>query len=396
MKKNYMEDNNSNKRKQKIDISVVLSFVVAIFAIVSLLACGISEVSYAADTASYPDPDFNMYKKYCSDGQYLKVVGYNSKDTTENLEVPLSYSSKSYNWSDLLLGLEHNKDTYFDSEYFYDSEITDDAVLYILSKSPSEGVNYLGLNYNGIEYVNAWVVQTALWVYLNEKDPDNPQFTDDELSVIKNIDQISVPGDSSYTTDLTFSEGLYKYVSQLITDAKKANYNKPITVSKENDNITLVSDANVYQTSVITVDGGGLLSYDIKLSGIDGVYAVDENGNKLETTNVALGTKFYVRIPKDKVIEKTQTLNISVTGHFEVLSGNAYYTPSLKPFKYYQKIAKLSKTTKDENSGVSIEIIGTPNTGMTTAQTIYFIGLIVLLCGVGIIYVNIKLVESKQ
>ena len=36
-----------------------------------------------------------------------------------------------------------------------------------------------------------------------------------------------------------------------------------------------------------------------------------------------------------------------------------------------------------------------PDTGMTTAQTIYFIGLIVLLCGVGIIYANAKPVEEK-
>ena len=33
---------------------------------------------------------------------------------------------------------------------------------------------------------------------------------------------------------------------------------------------------------------------------------------------------------------------------------------------------------------------------MNTAQTIYFIGLIVLLCGVGIVYANVKPVEAKQ
>ena len=32
---------------------------------------------------------------------------------------------------------------------------------------------------------------------------------------------------------------------------------------------------------------------------------------------------------------------------------------------------------------------------MSTAQTIYFIGLIVLLCGVGIVYANAKPAESK-
>ena len=36
-----------------------------------------------------------------------------------------------------------------------------------------------------------------------------------------------------------------------------------------------------------------------------------------------------------------------------------------------------------------------PDTGMTTAQTIYFIGLIILLSGVGIIYATAKPQEQN-
>ena len=36
-----------------------------------------------------------------------------------------------------------------------------------------------------------------------------------------------------------------------------------------------------------------------------------------------------------------------------------------------------------------------PDTGVTAAQTIYFIGLIILLSGVGIIYANVKPAENK-
>lgn len=46
--------------------------------------------------------------------------------------------------------------------------------------------------------------------------------------------------------------------------------------------------------------------------------------------------------------------------------------------------------------GDGFNLVGSPDTGMNAAQTIYFIGLIVLLCGVGIVYANTKPVESKQ
>ena len=61
-----------------------------------------------------------------------------------------------------------------------------------------------------------------------------------------------------------------------------------------------------------------------------------------------------------------------------------------------QKVVTVTGATKDVSSGTEVEFIGTPNTGMNAAQTIYFIGLIILLCGVGIVYANARPVKSKQ
>ena len=51
MEKIYMEENKN--RKRVIDGSVVLSFVVAAFAIFSLVAVGFNQISYAAVFALY-------------------------------------------------------------------------------------------------------------------------------------------------------------------------------------------------------------------------------------------------------------------------------------------------------------------------------------------------------
>ena len=75
-----------------------------------------------------------------------------------------------------------------------------------------------------------------------------------------------------------------------------------------------------------------------------------------------------------------------------MLEGN-YYTANSGE---YQKVVTVTGTTKHFSNGVSFEVAPSPNTGVNKAQTIYFIGLVVLLCGIGIVYANAKPSESKQ
>ena len=71
MEKIYMEGNkNKSKKKSVIDGTVVLSFAVAIFAIVSLVAFGINQISYAAPTS----PTGESFTFYASDHGFSSVV----------------------------------------------------------------------------------------------------------------------------------------------------------------------------------------------------------------------------------------------------------------------------------------------------------------------------------
>ena len=63
-----------------------------------------------------------------------------------------------------------------------------------------------------------------------------------------------------------------------------------------------------------------------------------------------------------------------------------------------QTIASVASIANNVNKGAEISLNYTPrvpDTGMSTAQTVYFVGLIILLSGVGIIYANVKPEESK-
>ena len=64
-----------------------------------------------------------------------------------------------------------------------------------------------------------------------------------------------------------------------------------------------------------------------------------------------------------------------------------------------QKVAFVGTVTQHINKGIVIPFdidVPTEDTGITAAQSVYFIGLIILLAGVGIIYANIKPREVKE
>ena len=76
------------------------------------------------------------------------------------------------------------------------------------------------------------------------------------------------------------------------------------------------------------------------------------------------------------------------------MKGTTYTTPNQNG-QVMQKVVTVTGSVIDVPSSTSVQVVGAPDTGMSTAQTIFFIGLIVLLCGVGIVYANAKPVQDK-
>lgn len=384
-----MEENKNNKkRKNVVDVSVVLSFVVAIFAVFSLVACGFDQVSYAAPVTG---DQLTFYKGEVDDQQVF-AVSYNA-DNTKTFQVPLYYSDAEM--KNAIFCIEHKNDnTVTGAVYNKGNVISDYGLLYLLNNS---FVNDKTIVTGGNKYAEAWVTQVAIWVYLYEKYPSVAANAIDaeELAAIQSATQIKVPTVVDGSADINFgTTNLYTtYVRPLVDAAKAASNVKKLNVNKESDDIAKTSDGKFYQTAAISVVGnpsGDMNGYDIKLNGISGAIAVDESGKEI-SANVASGTKFYVRIPVDKVTEEAQTLEINVVGHFKTLTGHEYNAVEGSR----QKIVSVTGDVMNVSGGTSIEVVGAPDTGMNTAQTIYFIGLIVLLCGVGIIYANAKPVQNQ-
>ena len=398
MEKIYVEEKSQIKQTSKF--SVMLSFCVAIFAMFSIAVFGIANIqgngiSYAASPTG---EDLTFYK-WENPGQMNVFVDARVNGSIV-YSVPLYYSDVNHT-NPVFCVERNNPNTQTGTTYTKNSEIDDYGLLYLLNNSFANGVRVL--DGNDDDAFESFITQTAIWLYLYEKGDSQNTFTAEEIADLKRANELSyvIPGQIQETTyPLSAGTSVYDVVKALVDDARTASSERKLNVSKASDEFVKSEDGTVYRTSLITVSGSNLINYSVELTlnngtgSTDGINLIDENGQTLQKTDIPVGTKFYVTIPADMVTTTEQSLRISVTGKFNYLTGNYYVAPSNGD--PYQKIVSVTGTTRNDSAYIDYVFVGAPDTGMNKAQTVYFVGLIVLLCGIGIVYANAKPVEVQQ
>lgn len=407
MEKIYMDDNgfnNQQKQKQsqkgKYHFSIVLSFIVAVMAIASLVVVGFDQVSYAADT---PDlgQKFTLKAKKHSDEKAIRIEGTGSGATTQQVYM---YETDSHIpvfciQHGVLPAIDVN-DGYTKGENIGDNEY---GILYILNKSGIYGGDGILpkdlVDSNSYEYYESYATQIALWAYLKNKYPNDANHEID-INNLKKLTNFSVSTTSTADiVDPIEGKNLYtQYIEPVVAAANDPKIKvKETKVWFDDKNLSEIDGSDYYQTSAINVSGkpsDDLESYSLSLSGVDGAFFVDENGEKLKdeqlTSIVPNSKKMYVRIPKDKVSSEAKTLRVTARGTFKnYLTGTKYVSADS------QTVVTVTSDKHDESDYDEIPVVGAPDTGMSKAKTIYFIGLIVLLCGVGIIYASSKPIKEN-
>ena len=406
MEKIYMEESQQQGQKQRQQqkqqqglyrFSIVLSFAVAFFAVFSLASFGIAisqntGISYAAPVTS---DTFTFYFGQTTSGQNEFITGSNDQ-TGEFFNVPTYYADAA--GQDPIFCIEQGAAV--DSVPYKKTAVLDDyGLLYILNNSYLKNVDII----NGNEYVEKWATQVAIWLYLSEQNPDEKltagpnagqyahKFKDGDLDKIKAANRFKTQDSTVVAAD-----GVWNKIRAFVDTAKSQSKARILSVTKASDELSKTTDDKYYQTALISVVGnpsGALQTYEVSVSGVDGAKVIDENGKEMKVlTGLPPSTKFHVLIPADQVTSTAKMLNVNVTGTFDYLTGSIYMDEGATR----QKVVTVTGTTRQEKAGLAFSVVGTPDTGMSASQTIYFIGLIVLLCGVGIVYANAKPVESKQ
>lgn len=410
-----MEDNNNkdnkNSSKSKFmkimnsKISNTMSVLMILVAFASFLAIGFSgNVSYAI-----PDVEYSLPESFSITKLGDRIIG-------NGFTVQEYYTGET-----IVYCLEHgngnvgaNNGTYTRAD-----EITDYGLLYLMANIYPNGSSEYSIK-------NSFIAQTSIWLYLyaeqyaanggtvdlenlsfsglDATNPNNPNYVDSKY-YISDEDLAKIKGISSISSDAHFDDVSITYTNDIYPLVKGAfdhrfSPERSLTISPRETKISVSSDEKYYLSDLITITASSPENFNglkIDISGPEGTVLVDENYNEITNLDdLVSGTKFYVKVPIDKIKENNKKVIIDVTGSFKMYSGN-YYTGSNSAGDL-QTITSVKTVNNNVLDGIDIDLTYTPDvpdTGMSTAQSIYFIGLVILICGMGIIYANARPRKSE-
>ena len=405
MEKIYMNKNNDGNHQStfqqifKSQLSKKMSITMALVAFFSFLLIGIGNVSYAAPVEI---PDGDLGDSIVTQTSNVQVIG----SSTPTFSVQMYYTT--VNGKSLpIFCLERDVDFVTGKTLTKSGNIEDQGLLHVMANSFPH-VKFADSSGNPFpDEVQTWITQAAIWEYLNGSDfnVSDDKHNMEQMKTIReiyygdspNTKYCDVDGCYDSETQVDSTETFYqKYIAELVANAKQAGVSTSgvMQMSKQNDEISITDDEKYYQSSEITVSNtppNSILEFSVSIEAApDGTILVNENGQEVESTKNL--SKFYVRVPVDKVTEENKTVKLKATGTFRGYDGYYYRAEGA------QTVSTVFTTDVKNDTGLEFTLNYTPevpSTGMNMAQSVYFIGLVVLLCGVGIIYANAK-PKSKQ
>ena len=411
MEKIYM-NNNQNKEKStfqqifKSQLSKKLSIVMVLVSFFSFLMIGVTNVSYAAVT---PIPeDEGLGDSFTTAAVGTEVLGRG----TATFPVFMYSTTNGYP----IFCLERDIAFVAGTELIKEDPITDSGLLYIMANTFPHEYFKDASGQNFPDEVQTWLTQATIWQYLYETGANNNTEADDSqtssnIAAIQTVTSIEWLNEDHTATegtcyvngcdadDISTATFYETYIAPLVANAKQADIsaNGILTMNLANQEISVTDDEKYYQTSLVTVsntDPDSFVNESLSVtidSAPEGTILVDQNGQEIEDATGV--TSFYVRVPVDSVTEDNKVIRLSATGTFRGYSGYEYRGTDA------QTVSSVFTTDVPNTTGLEIPINYTPevpDTGMNLAQSIYFIGLVVLLCGVGIIYANAKPKAKQQ
>lgn len=348
----------------------------------------------------YADPPVRVAVSFSPYYVYDKELGSNSKYPVFNLE--------------------HNREFKPLTSYEKSDAITDYGLLYLMANV------YPNVEFDSFldENLQTWISQVAIWMYLYEKEltekgtvtEDSPNYImPDEIASIKETAGVSVyGGDVTYTANpatggktdgyLTLEDFEFKlydlYIKNRVEEALAINGERTYDLNVDfKSDVSISEDEKYYVTSLVSVISEPLEKFSgyrlIINDAPEGTYVQDADGNKIDgVMDFGPTDKFHFVVPVDKITETNKTIKFSVIGTFNDYGGYYYKSTADNGGPVITSVNVTNKRLEDSGEIALNYTPVVPDTGMSIAQVVYFIGLIILFSGVGIIYTNVKAKEN--
>lgn len=313
--------------------------------------------------------DDNQYLLYCSDR--------NNINTTE--KVTLTKGQKLNHKIAYVLAYGEYKVT----------GITNDAGVTSSTETPEPALPDGKAN----EMANIWITQLALWNLqgtISKGDLNNNSLS---LS-LQNKTAFSLLENGNNISALT----LWKEVEDLVSDADKANNPEEATLAITGNTNWTTSD-NILKTDLLTMNTGNdlvnVFNYSVSLENApEGTKIYKEDGTDITNNlnNIDGNTKIYVVVDRSKIDSKKEYVFKLNTNAVAVYDAAYQYVDKTNQCNNAtttcQPSVLVGPEVKEMSNSVELKI--TPDTASSISNTIYYIGFIILLSGIGIIYANIR------
>lgn len=265
--------------------------------------------------------------------------------------------------------------------YTKTAEEVDYPVVYIISHAIDyyKQLDSTGVTEQNQKYEMSWMTQIAIWRYQNV---DNfASINAVTTNIFKETEETVI-----YSTR---ADKLLEQAQKLVTAAKSAansasdaklNVNSSNEYSVDEDNKTV-------KTNVITVDKTNIKSYKLDISKApSGTKVYSENGTEITDLGNITVDKFYLVFPIDNVENYTYDFNLGIS-----TDNYVYY----KGYKYTntegnQPLVIVAPDNKTLNASLNLKGSHVEDTASSIANSIYFVGFLILITGIGIIYANVK------
>lgn len=394
MEKIYMHDNQNQKiRRARKRGSSVTAVLVAVVAVAALIVVGFGQISFAI-----PEEGVTLGNEFISAEPDVAtmIYGENSRFGVNQL---LTKDGKP------VFCIERDITYKGDLKYVKSERVLDSGLLYLMSniypnKKIMDGDTELPLG------VQVWLSQSAVWIYASINGYENntemtadvmekilleTQLYDKDMNVVAKIDDDDIAAGHS---SLMGKYGIFK----LLQDAQKLGTapSNSLNVTKKSEGVSMTSDGKFYQTDYIEVVGtvlsesiGTFNGYELKTKNApEGIMIIDKDGNEIkDVTNLAPGTKFAFKIPVEKVTEENKKIEVNVLGSFDSYAADIYVADTS------QTVTSVSKVNNNLSVPLDVDLNYTPtvpDTALDNSATLYIIGLILLLSGLGIFYTSAK------
>lgn len=327
---------------------------------------GVNEVTGKANYPFYAEDSTGTYQLYCSDRNNGNFTGTYTLTKDKRLDYGLTYFLTK-------------QDKYISSAYtrkFANSQ-------YVNGDDSANAV--------ATTLMNTWITQMGIWGY--QGTISSSELNDSLLAYKQtgdNTSEYEEYGDAAFTSGFYAKATWDKYVASEIKAAQELNSNSPydatMTMKVDGDWSKIDGTDNVKSGLIsVVVSSGNTSTYSLSFDNVpNGVKVYTEDGSEVtDLTSIPVSSKIYLVVPKSNQKEDYKfsiKANTTVTYNapYQYVDNASGHQPSIL----------VGPESKDLNA--SLEMTLAPDTALSVSNSIYFLGFLILISGVFVIYANVK------